>query len=940
MLSLGQTPPESKVTSAIPATADTQIQFFDTGIQIEAHQQHRIGCVAMPVPKRKSALDPIISLYLLTDVRFVGRRSLRLVSKEANEVLVSNTVNDEDHARAAESEDNDFDSQAVDLARILDTSGDDSDDAFPQGGSEGDSESASAAEDSETDEGSVLSISDVGEEQNDPAKLSALRDLIDSVQEEPSGRPTKRQRFSNAHDPPPLSGLGVDSRKKLTVDDLLSTVTDADLRKSLRLMSSAKNSRISIRRDGIPGKLEPPVPKRQQDKADRAAAYEKSKKTLERWIDTIKHNRQAEHLSFPLVDRTAAVVQNNRQAIPSVRSTPINNLEATIENILVESGLSTRDGRTDEQKLQELEELQTNKMPLEEVQARRAQLQMARELLFREEVRAKRVKKIKSKAYRRVHRREREKAEQENRSALAAGGYYDSEEEREKNDRRRAEERMGARHRESKWAKAMKATGRARWDEEARLGVVEMANREEDLKRRIEGKTTTRNEDGDLTSSSSDDEGDDELPNDDIKDRLLSQLDERDDGPVLDGEGPPILNRLSSMKFMQRANAAKKAENDAAVRQLKRDLAVDESSSEEEAFAIGRRIYKPKAAQDPGRDRHDKMKLNEFEENFSSEDEPDRRQVAVDPELAVDLEHEATPPPVSLQKPSLIKRDLTAKQNGHPKTDSVQASRKDHRAAAVVDDPKAPMQISKNASNPSKPKAANSTIPREAGPQSNPATWTSIPAPQMTTTSVLNNEDNFSSDSESEAKKLTITAYPSQDELRQRAFAGDDDEVAKAFEAEKTELADAEGDQTIDNALPGWGHWIGSGVDSKRSKKKNKKRSSRAAPPNRNTNTTNVTTTDAAKNNKNTTLIPGTKQSARKDRRLPRVIISEKRPKKNSAYLAPALPHPFETKQQYERSLRLPLGPEWTTKETFQDATKPRLLVKQGVIAPMENPFL
>lgn len=46
----------------------------------------------------------------------------------------------------------------------------------------------------------------------------------------------------------------------------------------------------------------------------------------------------------------------------------------------------------------------------------------------------------------------------------------------------------------------------------------------------------------------------------------------------------------------------------------------------------------------------------------------------------------------------------------------------------------------------------------------------------------------------------------------------------------------------------------------------------------------------------------------------------------------------FENKAQYERALRLPVGPEWVTKETFQDGTKPRILIKQGIIAPMAKP--
>jgi U3 small nucleolar RNA-associated protein 14 len=61
--------------------------------------------------------------------------------------------------------------------------------------------------------------------------------------------------------------------------------------------------------------------------------------------------------------------------------------------------------------------------------------------------------------------------------------------------------------------------------------------------------------------------------------------------------------------------------------------------------------------------------------------------------------------------------------------------------------------------------------------------------------------------------------------------------------------------------------------------------------------------------------------------------------KQNDKYLAAQLPHVFENKDQYERSLRLPVGPEWTTKQTFQDATKPRILMKQGIIAPMAKPM-
>jgi U3 small nucleolar RNA-associated protein 14 len=53
--------------------------------------------------------------------------------------------------------------------------------------------------------------------------------------------------------------------------------------------------------------------------------------------------------------------------------------------------------------------LQKNDLTVEEVAARRAELRKMKELMFRAEVKAKRVAKIKSKTYRRLRRKEKEK---------------------------------------------------------------------------------------------------------------------------------------------------------------------------------------------------------------------------------------------------------------------------------------------------------------------------------------------------------------------------------------------------------------------------------------------------------------------------------------------------------------------------------------------------
>jgi U3 small nucleolar RNA-associated protein 14 len=109
--------------------------------------------------------------------------------------------------------------------------------------------------------------------------------------------------------------------------------------------------------------------------------------------------------------------------------------------------------------------------------------------------------------------------------------------------------------------------------------------------------------------------------------------------------------------------------------------------------------------------------------------------------------------------------------------------------------------------------------------------------------------------------------------------------------------------------LPGWGSWTGADI-----KRKPKKRFVR-----------NVEGLDVSK---------------RKDKNLAHVVINEKRMKLAKPLMTAAVPFPYATKEQYERSLQMPVGKEWATRSTFQRTTMPKVVIKQGaVIAPMQRPF-
>ncbi|PVH79159.1 Utp14-domain-containing protein [Cadophora sp. DSE1049] len=739
------------------------------------------------------------------------------------------------------------------------------------------------SEESDEDQSSESS-SDEDDDALNPEKIAALDQMIESIPQDGDYKEAAAKRrndyniTSNA-----ISMSGLPSSKKKISQAMV--VADPSVKES-------KTSKKKL----APSKI--PLEKRQQERLDRSAAYEKSKETLDRWTDTVKHNRRADHLMFPLQDNEIASAHANKSLMPANLSKPFNELEATIQSILEESGLATADGKDDEDKIREFEELETKKMSLEEVKERRDQLRMARELMFREEAKSKRIKKIKSKSYRKVHRKQREKQDRLEKEALLEGGFEPSEDEMEKQDRRRAEERMGAKHRESKWAKAMKGTGRAAWDEDARSGITEMARREEELRKRVEGRAVRKEFENDSDESLSDSDDDSNEDDDSgARKRLLQNLKGLGHSDLIDESLPGA--RLANMDFMRKADATRRKQNDAVAEELRRELAGEETPSEEEDGDIGRRIFGPGSH---AASQKKAAKLDEFEERVESDDEdaPERpvhgtgnapietasstskssNRPLSKPIMKSKLERQTEGGAWSkVTSKSSVVSEAEAKRRRHKKNDTIDVEELDlSQAALVASKPKSAKKSSK--------KGKKSTVLNDAL-----------------------SDSNSNSENEDDNGPYLPFALRDQD-LIKRAFAGAD--VVGEFEAEKKQTIEDEEDKVVDNTLPGWGSWVGEGV----SKKENAKNKGRFL-----------------------TKVDGIKADKRKDAKLDKVIINEKRVKKNSKYLATTLPHTFETQQQYERALRLPIGPQWSTKETFQDATKPRVLVKQGIIAPMSKPL-
>ena len=885
--------------------------------------------------KDDSDLDSDEAMGESDEEKFEGyafRGSSATTSKRKDRSRVPDTENHDEglHLREGEKEDDDMSldeeddglgDDAVDLAEMLDAS-DNGDDLLQRSGDSFNSQDRDSSSNSDGDaegknssageEESMFSFSGEEDEPGDAAKLASLQTLVSSMNDHTQGSIGTRPP-ADAQESATPSDFGLSSSRKLTVADMMPSISDPRLRKSLKLLAD-KDPKSSSTRGGIPKKLDVPLPKRQQDRLDRTAAYEKSKETLKRWIDTVKHNRRAEHLSFPIIDPNAVAAQGSQRLLSTSQSRPFTDLESTIQNILQDSGLAAPNGKSEEDQLQAFEELKTNKMPLEEVQARRAELRRTRELLFREEIRARRINKIKSKTYRKVHRKERERIAQQEKGALTAAGVEDSESEQERRDRRRAEERMGARHRESKWAKGVKESGRVKWDEDARGGVTEMARRGEELKRRLEGKNVAGDQEEDYSSGSESEEGDEaENGDDNSGDRLerLERLYENTNGGDFDAQG----SKLASMDFMKRAEAARKARNDSDLETIRRELAGEETPSEDESTeGPGRQSFGPMKNKPSLAKIAPKEQKGDFEEpdesNFGDEDShlsPNDDNVKIVETLKVR-------PIAKPGKRSLVKRTEEANRinndqgistNENPwLTDTKKASNGSKRRiqetdkGAIISNTVMPAKAA-SVETPAKPRSA-----LKGAREAEKAHQGGKKSKQVASASTIDEEQE-----DDEAEKMPFVLR-NQDLVR-KAFAGD--AVVADFVKEKRQTIEDEEEKIIDKTLPGWGTWTGAGITKKQEKR-----------------------------NRSKVLVkePGIAKEKRQDAKLDRVIINEKRVKKNSKYLATNLPHPFETRQQYERSLRLPVGPEWTTKETFQSATRPRILMKQGVIRAMAKPVI
>ena len=341
------------------------------------------------------------------------------------------------------------------------------------------------------------------------------------------------------------------------------------LKKSVKILDPS-------RARGAP--LAAPLPRRTQERLDREAAYELTKAEVDKWTDTMKQIKEVAlipscptlvNLSIQrpniyhslykqnLLQRRPILSsqQNSRSVLFNASVSwcmyplldtlwqPSTELETAVHQLLTRAQMRDED-------IEKTEELKMNHLSAEEVASRRAEIMKSRELLFRAEAKAKRIAKIKSKTYRRLRRRDKEKHRDEASDSEGAEVSL-------KKQTERAKERATLRHKSTgKWARAMRQKGEL--DADQRRDMAEMHGRGEMLRKKIQGE-----------QESSDSEYDDDDDGEGLArlkarafDELVELQGEKSNLPKEKGKS------VFDMKFMQDAAAREQREVDQQVDDL------------------------------------------------------------------------------------------------------------------------------------------------------------------------------------------------------------------------------------------------------------------------------------------------------------------------------------------------------------------------------------
>ncbi|CAK4639696.1 hypothetical protein LEN26_017375 [Aphanomyces euteiches] len=764
---------------------------------------------------------------------------------------------------------------------------------------------------------------DDDEEDEDDEKHASLMNMVDRM-----ARGTKRKitHEETTEDVAPSAFSKKVSGSALTLEGLLGASMaslpgedeEGDNDEAQHATSAVSHLKKQLSQlDKDDSKLQVPVAPIVEARATRKVAYTEKTQEMNVYQPVVKANREKETLDFRTQGNKK--VENITVAALASKFVPEKPLENDVAKLLETSGW------TDKKILREEEaELEVNQVSVEEVRARQGELAKMRAMMFYQEQKNKRIKKIKSKLYHKIRNKAEDRKERlalrELDPDLAA--QMDAED-----AEKRAEERMTLKHTNtSKWVKHQLSRG-INADQTTRTAIADQLRRADELRKKMHSARD------DEESDESDDEEDPALDGMTETEKLQHRLQKKAAALVMDieadGENEEKAKGLHGMKFMkkavekQRERALEQAE--ALLKELRGD---DYVESDDEGAAAATAAPPKKKVHVTAEDRkavEKDMVQGTLQTKAVMMDKGHKTRVAsaikVDfgdnaeaaGEKTLQVEEGAATTDVE-EQPAAAEENpwLNSSSSGKKRRKKSRQNKNKAEATSVAS---AVAALATDVTPTETKKLSELTTKETKGRKRK----------QDTTTAVSTDKETKESKESTPAKKVKTDAAPkakkaatSQEELVRQAFAFAD-EGENDIQKEKELLASRDGDAKVGAevaklvGMEGWGSWAGEGV------KPSKRQTARLA-----------LAQQKAKDAHDAAL------AKRKDSKMERVLINEKKDKKAAKFMVDSVPYPFTSREQYELAMRNPLGSDWNTTRSTNALTVPEVMTRAGkIIEPL-----
>ncbi|NXU22181.1 UT14A protein, partial [Thalassarche chlororhynchos] len=618
--------------------------------------------------------------------------------------------------------------------------------------------------------------------------------------------------------------------------------------------------------------VELPLSKEEAKRVVREAAYVRTSKDVGKWQQVVLQNRRAEQLVFPLKQEIATVVPLEQVASAWKARTP---LEQEIFGLLHKTQQPITDPLLTPEETASLQA-----MSLEEAQQRRAELQKARAVQSYYEAKARREKKIKSKKYHRVLKKSKRRKALKEFELLHKSDPEAALARLEELEQLRMQERMSLKHQnKGKWARSRAIM--AKYDLEARKAMQEQLAKNKELMQKVRVELPEE-EAGDV-------------PEEELMSVTVPTIPAGASGanpwmlgkPSGPAEEPEVQEGFGDVAVPGAAASKEEMEEE------------EEDMSEEEAllqdFAQKRHARQQRAGSPEGQavplSPCSRVTVSHLLPQCLGADETEAvsERLVDSPIRPLCAEERAS---LGIEQPPQAQEEiLLSEQLGRVRTmEDIEAlASEEHveeqeKPAAARAEKRVQQQEEGRAGDgrAKKPPAKKKMISLQAVLAGKPQ--------------------------EVQCPSLPVVVEEEEGGIDQRgviteAFAGDD--VVADFRREKHKAEQAAKPQPVNLVLPGWGEWGGTGLKPSAKKIKRFLLKPPPAPP-------------------------------RRDQHLPHVIMSERRNIHAAAHQVSELPFPFERHQQFEQSIRTPVGPTWNTQRAFQKLTAPRVVTRAGhIIQPI-----